>query len=636
MKRLIFVMAVVIACASAWADTSTRMVSGRMEFFENATPTVDLLRFTTAGVVLEGDVQLGDAAGDTITIAGTATFTGPFATTGDFTVTLDAATDEIDILNTNTTGQSGVPMLFINDDRTGTNANANTEASIMIDAEGTHALYVVDGTVDFAEALTAATVAGTDVTLGNSTGSFSVTSDTTQFSATDAADDVFQVLNATGSVVYIDLDLGAADAFTLGNTAGTTAITSSDWAISTTGAITNVSIDLEANAITSIADTEILIGTGAGTANYAAVSGDATLANTGALTIAADVVDGTELADTIALDAAFAVNGVAGSGGAGGAITVTGGVGDTNFDGGAIAITAGGGAGTGDGAQAALTGGASGGGVTGNGGGAHVGAGSASSDNGNGGAAQLTGGDATGTGTGGAAQLTGGNSAGVGGTAGGVTINPGAPVGGTAGAFSAGGTNAFTSVTFATDGTGDGEVVLPGSSIGDGEIVDVPRSINLPLPAWVDVSNSDYVDWAASDGTAPDFVSTTPTIAWDEDTDGGGANEADTDHIGTTFIVPPDYASGGSLRVRATKSGHSGVPEQLNATANINAAGAGSAGTATTSSLSSTLYVLIPDGTYASGDSVTVEVWVDDGSSGSTADEVVVVWAIEWMYTATQ
>tara|TARA_R100000656_G_scaffold84328_1_gene61568 strand:- start:3254 stop:4189 length:936 start_codon:yes stop_codon:yes gene_type:complete len=58
-----------------------------------------------------------------------------------------------------------------------------------------------------------------------------------------------------------------------------------------------VTADLESAVLTNIADTELLIGTGAGTCNYAVMSGDATLANTGALTIAADAVEETMVAD---------------------------------------------------------------------------------------------------------------------------------------------------------------------------------------------------------------------------------------------------------------------------------------------------------------------------------------------------
>jgi hypothetical protein len=56
--------------------------------------------------------------------------------------------------------------------------------------------------------------------------------------------------------------------------------------LDTGGAETN---SLEADGAVGIADTEIFIGTGAGTGNYAAMSGEATMANTGAVTLADSV-----------------------------------------------------------------------------------------------------------------------------------------------------------------------------------------------------------------------------------------------------------------------------------------------------------------------------------------------------------
>ncbi len=59
--------------------------------------------------------------------------------------------------------------------------------------------------------------------------------------------------------------------------------------------------DLEGDGASGIADTEIPIGTGAGTVNYAAISGDASLANTGALTVSdltcTDCINATEIED---------------------------------------------------------------------------------------------------------------------------------------------------------------------------------------------------------------------------------------------------------------------------------------------------------------------------------------------------
>jgi len=79
--------------------------------------------------------------------------------------------------------------------------------------------------------------AGDTITVGAATNDFAVLGDNVDFTITDGSDNGFQVANATGPVVYIDLSLGAADALTLGNAAGTTEIASSDWSIGNTGIV---------------------------------------------------------------------------------------------------------------------------------------------------------------------------------------------------------------------------------------------------------------------------------------------------------------------------------------------------------------------------------------------------------------
>lgn len=61
------------------------------------------------------------------------------------------ADSQILITQGNTTGTANEELIFINDDRTGGNADSNTEATIVIDAEGSHALYVSDGVAEFAD-----------------------------------------------------------------------------------------------------------------------------------------------------------------------------------------------------------------------------------------------------------------------------------------------------------------------------------------------------------------------------------------------------------------------------------------------------------------------------------------------------
>ena len=66
-----------------------------------------------------------------------------------------------------------------------------------------------------------------------------------------------------------------------------------EWQSCGAGAETN---DLETDGAANIANTELAIGTGAGTVNYVAMSGDATLSNAGLFQLGADVVDTGEIA----------------------------------------------------------------------------------------------------------------------------------------------------------------------------------------------------------------------------------------------------------------------------------------------------------------------------------------------------
>ncbi len=88
------------------------------------------------------------------------------------------------------------------------------------------------------------------------------------------------------SNVTSELDASGDTKFLIGN--GTTIASfafSGDVTVTNGGVATVAALDLETATVTNIVDTELMIGTGAGTANFAVVSGDATLANTGALTV---------------------------------------------------------------------------------------------------------------------------------------------------------------------------------------------------------------------------------------------------------------------------------------------------------------------------------------------------------------
>lgn len=207
---------------------------------------------TTSTLDVDGNANLGDTtAGSDVTIGNS---TGNIAMTSDNAdITLTDTTDnafqlvnsggavlmDVDLGATDqiTIGSGAEHVVVDSDNIDISNAGAITGAtgvstSGALASTGT---FDVDGNANISD-----TTAGADVTMGNSTGNVHVAGDSIQLSGTDATDNVFQVQNASGSVVYIDLDLGAADALTLGNAAGTTAITSSDWGIGTTGNMTGI------------------------------------------------------------------------------------------------------------------------------------------------------------------------------------------------------------------------------------------------------------------------------------------------------------------------------------------------------------------------------------------------------------
>ena len=66
---------------------------------------------------------------------------------GTITIAVSEESDEITIAQTNAAGTAATPLIAINDDRTGATANTAAEATITIDAEGTHAIGVLDGIV---------------------------------------------------------------------------------------------------------------------------------------------------------------------------------------------------------------------------------------------------------------------------------------------------------------------------------------------------------------------------------------------------------------------------------------------------------------------------------------------------------
>ncbi len=113
-----------------------------------------------AGTAYADRATLQNGDGEEIGISGSpiyATVNGSISSaeiTGDFTTGANiynglGAGEFWNIAGTDTTGVADTPLIFINDDRTGANANHQDEATIRIDAEGSYALYVEDGLAYF-------------------------------------------------------------------------------------------------------------------------------------------------------------------------------------------------------------------------------------------------------------------------------------------------------------------------------------------------------------------------------------------------------------------------------------------------------------------------------------------------------
>ncbi len=326
------------------------------------------------------------------------------------------------------------------------------------------------------KALLATGTAGSNTTLGNSTGDFTVAGDDIDFTVTAATDDVFQILSSASSQVFCDIDLGATDAITWGDNSNAGATTVVGATFTVTGGIGGTS---GAGGATTVQG-----GTG-GIAIAATSAGGAG----GALTLSGGI-GGAGLTDN--------------AGGAGGALTMAGGIGGVAHGtghaagGGNASLTAGaggvgvvGGGNPGAAGTVAVTAGAGGGGTTADNGaaggtaglvGGVGGIGAATKIGGAGGAVSVTGGlggaSLTGTsGAGGQVNITGGAegspATGTGDVGGAVNIDGGAGVTGGAVSIDAGaGSTTDGSITIgATDalaltmGNATCVVILTGSSI---------------------------------------------------------------------------------------------------------------------------------------------------------------------------
>jgi hypothetical protein len=179
------------------------------------------------------------------------------------------------------------------------------------------------------------------------------------------------------------------------------------------------------------------------------------------------------------------------------------------------------------------------------------------------------------------------------------------------------------------------------NSVGAPGIQDPIRSVNLPLASFVNTGSQETIDFTVSDGTSPDFINVAFccdfVIEYDDDSDLGGADLADSSFIASTFAVPPDYASGGSFVLRVSKDAHTAIGERLNCDVALNGNPPGGGAQVTTTTAANTSYTLTPAGTYAPGDAALVRLRADDAANTNNhANDRVFIHSVEFRYTATQ
>lgn len=176
------------------------------------------------------------------------------------------------------------------------------------------------------------------------------------------------------------------------------------------------------------------------------------------------------------------------------------------------------------------------------------------------------------------------------------------------------------------------------NAVGPSEIENINRIVHLPLLSFINSTDMTVLDTVPSDGTSPDL--TRPgnhiEIEWDDNATGA----ADSDFILTNFAVPDDYASGGHYLVTAAKDADTGVEERFTCNVVLNrfVGGGQDSGNFSISDLVTgrSNYFLVPSVTYAPGDSVAVSCRADDGSGGTTANDVVWLEQIRFRYIASQ
>lgn len=194
-----------------------------------------------------------------------------------------------------------------------------------------------------------------------------------------------------------------------------------------------------------------------------------------------------------------------------------------------------------------------------------------------------------------------------------------------------------TAITLTTDSTGDGEVVLPGSSVSAGEIVDLSRDINIPIRTFFDCQTDGGLDLPFVSGvdTVPNFFcSNTDGLGCVLRFDDTAATEDQNSEVCSNFVVPATYVSGGRFMIQALKDAHAGATEVINCAVSVNGAALQVAGTVTTTASASTAYTCTPTiAALVPGDAVSFYL---DITSATTMDDTVDLQGVSFQYTASE
>lgn len=160
------------------------------------------------------------------------------------------------------------------------------------------------------------------------------------------------------------------------------------------------------------------------------------------------------------------------------------------------------------------------------------------------------------------------------------------------------------------------------------DIADITRYVQLPITGWVPCTGQGIWTTDGADA-APNLTALNSGLAIVYDATGGSV---DTGEICTTFIVPPNYVSGGAVVASViggtttnTETFSCRVSQNGGSVGSANAANIGSAGTK--ENVTSTPVV-----TYAAGDAIALIC----KQGNASADDAVKILGLAWSYTSTQ